>query len=175
MEWALWLVLGVILVFGLVVARGAPYVPSHHRYARKSLAELYKLSSKDTLVDLGSGDGIILRIAAEKGARAIGYELNPILVGITKLLSWGNANVSVRTADFWLIDIPTETTIVYAFAVSRDAKKLEQKMQEWANSNGSELLLMTYGAKLKARQPIGALDAHTLYRFTADTLQRPQA
>jgi SAM-dependent methyltransferase len=175
MDWLLWIVLGVILVFGIVVVRGAPYVPSHHKYARKSLTKLYPLSQKDTLVDLGSGDGIILRIAAEKRARAIGYELNPFLVGIAKLLSWGNSRVGVKAADYWLIELPKETTIVYIFAVSRDTGKLEMKMQQWTNELGHELYLMTYGSKLPSIQPIKVLDAHSLYRFTPEALQRRQA
>lgn len=175
MDTLLWLGAGIVLVFGFVVARGAPYVPSHHKYARKSLTQLYKLSSEDTLVDLGSGDGIILRIAAEKGATAVGYELNPILVVITRLLSWGNKRVSVRAADYWLIGLPKATTIVYIFAVSRDVKKLEKKMQQWVNELDHEVALMMYGSKLPTAKPVKLLDAHTLYRFTPEPLQRPQA
>lgn len=175
MEWLLWAIAALVLVFGFVVVRGAPYVPSHHNYARKSLSQLYALSSKDTLVDLGSGDGIILRIAAEKGARAIGYELNPLLVGITRLLSWGNKRVRVKAADYWLVGLPKETTIVYAFVVSRDVKKLEKKMQQWANELGHELTLMTYGSKLPTKRATKELDAHTLYLFAPEALQRRQA
>lgn len=175
MEWLLWLVLGVVLVFGLVVARGAPYVPSHKRYAQKSFNELYTLSKKDTLVDLGSGDGVILRLASQLGARVIGYELNPILVAISKLLSLRDPAVTIKMADYWRVDLPPDTTIVYIFSVSRDAMKLERKMQEWADKKGSELLLMTYGARLKTVQPENTLGAHALYRFKAAALQRPQA
>lgn len=173
MEWLLWVVAALVLLFGFVVVRGAPYVPSHHNYARKSLSQLYVLSAKDTLVDLGSGDGIILRIAAEKGAKAVGYELNPILVAITKLLSWNDKRVRVRTADYWRVGLPSETTIVYAFVVSRDVKKLEKKMQQWANGLGHELKLMTYGSKLPVKKADKELDAHTLYTFAPETLQRP--
>lgn len=172
MEWLLWLVAGIILLFCFVVVRGAPYVPSHHRFARQSLKELYPLSKKDVLVDLGSGDGIILRIAAERGAKAVGYELNPALVLITKLLSRGNKNVTVKTSDYWLVGLPKETTIVYAFAVSRDMAKLEKKMQQWTNENGHQLWLMTYGAKLNTKEPVRLLNAHSLYLFEPEPLQR---
>ena len=172
MEIILWVILGVILLFCIVVVRGAPYVPSHQRFAKQSLKELYPLSQKDTLVDLGSGDGVILRIAAGMGARAIGYELNPLLVLITKFLSRGDKNVQVKTADYWLVGLPKETSIVYVFAVSRDMGKLETKMQQWTNESGRKIWLMTYGAKLKAREPVRSLNAHTLYLFEPETLQR---
>lgn len=165
MEWWFWLVFGVVLVFGFVVARGAPYVPSHRKYVQLALSELYHLTSKDVLVDLGSGDGIVLRLAAARGARAIGYELNPVLVLISKLLARGNGRITTKVADFWLVDLPKETTVVYAFAVSRDIAKLEKKMQQTATANGHALWLITYGAKPKTLQPVSELHAHTLYKF----------
>ncbi len=165
MEWWLWLLLGVVLLFGFVVARGAPYVPSHRKYAQLALSELYQLTSKDVLVDLGSGDGIVLRLAAARGARAIGYELNPVLVLISKLLARGNEQITTKVADFWLVDLPEETTIVYAFSVSRDIVKLEKKLQQTATKNGHAVWLITYGAKPKTLQPVRELHAHALYRF----------
>src|SRR5579863_3157455 len=101
MIWAYTLGL-IVLIFGIVVFRGAPYVPSHRRFARAAFRTLYPLSDKDVLVDLGSGDGIILRLAAERGARAVGYEINPILVAITWLFGHHNPKISVRLADIWL-------------------------------------------------------------------------
>ncbi len=167
----LWIFLSIVLVFGIVVARGAPYVPSHRRFVRESFRKLYPLSQKDVLVDLGSGDGIVLRQAAELGAHAIGYELNPILIAITKLLSWNSDRITVKAADYWFVKLPQETTIVYIFSVTRDASKLERKMQQWANELGHELWLMTYGATLRDKQPTNVLKAHALYLFTPEPLQ----
>lgn len=39
-------------------------------------------------VDLGSGDGVAVIAAAKRGMIAHGVELNPTLVGISKLLAW---------------------------------------------------------------------------------------
>lgn len=166
-----WVVAGVILVFGLVVARGAPYVPSHRRFAKQSLEELYPLGENDVLVDLGSGDGVVLRLAADKGARAVGYELNPILALVSRLLSWGNERIQVKAGDYWLSDLPANTTIVYAFFVSRDVRKLEQKIQAAANAFGRQLFVMTYGAKLTGKEPVKTLNAHSLYVFEPEALQ----
>jgi len=44
------------------------------------MLKLGQVSSKDTLIDLGSGDGRILIAAACLGAKAVGYEINPFLV-----------------------------------------------------------------------------------------------
>src|SRR5690606_15669271 len=96
-----WVFAAVCVAFGFVAFRGAPYVPSHRKYARLALTKLYRLQPDDVLVDLGSGDGRILRLVSERGARAIGYELNPVLVVISRLLARGDKNQSIKLADMW--------------------------------------------------------------------------
>lgn len=54
-----------------------PYVPSPNDVV-EAMLKLAGVSSKDTVIDLGCGDGRIVVMAAEKfGARGIGYDLNP--------------------------------------------------------------------------------------------------
>ncbi len=56
-----------------------PYVPTPPEVVEKML-ELAKVDKNDTLYDLGSGDGRIVIMAAQKfGARAVGVELDPDL------------------------------------------------------------------------------------------------
>ena len=169
----IWVVGAIIVIFCIVVARGAPYVPSHRRYVRAAFRELYPVGEKDVLVDVGSGDGVILRLAAERGARAVGYEINPILVAITWLLSRGNRKISVKLADFWLTPLPNDTTIVYAFTVTRDIEKIAKKMQQEAIAKNRQLWLMTYGSEVTSRKPVKRLKAHSLFSF--EPLQRDKA
>lgn len=165
----------VVIIFGIVVLRGAPYVPSQRRYAKTALTKLYQLKPNDVLVDMGSGDGVILRIASDLGARAIGYELNPILVFVSKLLSRGDAHQTTKMADMWLTDLPKETTVVYVFPVSRDGAKLTEKLQRHVEKTGQVLWCITYGPHLKNKEPIKTLQAHKLYRFTPQTLHADKA
>lgn len=163
---------GIILLFGFVVFFGAPYVPSQRRYVRRAFEELYKLGPKDVLVDVGSGDGVVLRIAAEKGARAIGYEINPALVLISRLLS-RNSKISVRLANFWQTQLPKDTTVVYGFAVSRDINKLSRKLQAEANRLKRDIVLLTFGAHPK--QPAEKeFEAYALHRFHPLQSEKPQ-
>lgn len=168
-----WIVGTVIVIFCIVVARGAPYVPSHRRFVRNAFRELYPLGDKDVLVDVGSGDGVILRLAAERGARAVGYEINPILVVVTWLLSKGNRKISVKLVDFWLTPLPNDTTIVYAFTVTRDIEKIAKKMQQEATAKNRQLWLMTYGSEVTSRKPVRRLQAHSLFSF--EPLQHDEA
>ncbi|MEP7204687.1 MAG: hypothetical protein ABI716_00655 [Candidatus Saccharibacteria bacterium] len=160
-----WVVGGLAVAFGLVVIRGAPYVPSQRRYVRQAFTELYPLGDGDILVDVGSGDGIVLRLASEFGARGIGYELNPILVIISRFLSRSDSNVSIKLADFWLVPIPDETTIVYAFAATIYMKKMIHKMQQETNRLGRPLRFISYGSQLNGREADGTIGAYNLYTF----------
>ncbi len=162
--WA-WVVGAVVLSFGLVVFRGAPYVPSQKRYVRQAFTELYPLAHDDVLVDVGSGDGVVLRLASECGARAIGYELNPILVIISRFLSRSDNKVNIKLVDFWLVPLPDATTVVYAFAATMYMKKMIHKMQQEANRLGRPLRFISFGSPLSGREADRSLGAYNLYTF----------
>lgn len=162
---AFWVFGSVVLLFGFVVFRGAPYVPSHHKEVMHAFDELYVVDAKDVVVDVGSGDGIILRLASRRGARAIGYELNPALVLIARFLSRGDARVKVVLSDFWLTVFDDETTLVYGFCVSRDMQKMTEKMQYEANRLQRTLYYIGYGSELKGHVAKSTLNAHHLYEF----------
>ena len=83
--YSIFFIIGIIIAaFLLTVLFGAPYVPTH----KKDLIKLFEsiaLSEKDILVDIGSGDGIVLKIASDFGAKSISFEINPFLVLVSKL------------------------------------------------------------------------------------------
>jgi len=160
----LWVIGAIVLVFGLVVFRGAPYVPSHRRQVENAFDELYPLSSRDTVVDVGSGDGIVLRLARRRGARAVGYELNPMLVVISRILAGRDQKTTIKLADFWFASLPPQTTVVYCFLVSRDTQKMTVKLQQEADRLGRPIQAISYGAMLDV-PAIKALGAHRLYQF----------
>src|SRR3989344_3817101 len=51
----------------------------------KTVIKLVQIKPHETVVDLGSGDGRLLFAAARAGADAIGYEINPFLVVLTRI------------------------------------------------------------------------------------------
>ena len=51
------------------------------------MLSLAKLTRKDYLIDLGSGDGRTVITAAKRGARALGVEYNPKMVALAKRLA----------------------------------------------------------------------------------------
>jgi hypothetical protein len=165
MMWWLWPVAAVVLLFGFVVFRGAPYVPSKKKELDNIFANLYPLSAKDTLVDIGSGDGIVLRAASRRGARAVGYELNPVLVAIAQLLARGDTRTSITWADFWRRELPAGTTVVYVFGESRDIRRMAAKVQDAADTQQRPIALISYGFEIPGYEAERSLGAHHLYRI----------
>ena len=146
MSYFLIAIIVLVLIFGLVVFRGSPYVPSHKLHVREAFSELYKIGPGDLLVDIGSGDGVILREASQTGARAVGFEINPILVIISRLLCRKNNNIEIRLSDFWLSKFPDETTVVYVFSATRDVNKILKFIQKQSNRLQKPIYLISYGS-----------------------------
>ncbi len=159
------IVAAIVLTFGFVVAFGAPYVPSHRREVRRSFKELYSVGKRDVVVDLGAGDGRVLREASRCGAAAYGVELNPLLVLFARLRLAGGAGARVTLGDMWRYRLPDDTTLVYAFSVSRDSARLARHLQAEAERLRRPLHVMMYGSTLTGPRPVRTWRGHTLYRL----------
>jgi hypothetical protein len=106
-------------------------------------------------------------MAARLGAKAVGYELNPLLVIISRILGYQfRDTLAVFLADFWHASLPENTTVVYAFLVTRDVAKMMKKMQKEANRLGHPLSLISYGNEMPGKEPLRQLGAHHLYTFS---------
>lgn len=63
--------------------KNVPWIPTPQMLVEKML-NLAKITPKDFLIDLGSGDGRTVITAAKLGTRALGIEYNPDLVRLSK-------------------------------------------------------------------------------------------
>ena len=123
----LWAVGALVLLFCFVVFFGAPYVPTR----RQDLIRVFQEVSlpKDALViDLGSGDGKMLQIAARKGYKTIGYEINPILWLQSSIRLRRYTRAKVKLKSFWYADV-SEADLVFTFLATRYMPKLEDKLE----------------------------------------------
>ena len=140
----------VSLMFGLGAILGAPYLPILRRDSTK-LLDLAALKPGDTLIDLGSGDGRLLRSAAARGIKSIGYEINPMLVLISRIVCWRYRNlVTIHLADFWHATLPPADTI-YVFLIERYMQKLDQKL---AREIHQPTRVVSFVFELPGRKPI---------------------
>ena len=165
MTWIFWIVLFFVMAFGLVAFIGAPYVPSHKKHIKQAFVDLYPLSDKDLVVDVGSGDGIVLREASKLGARGLGLEINPFLVLISNFLSRGDKKVNFKLANYWSSRLPKDVTVVYVFSVSRDIQRIASWVQSEANRLKKEINLITYGSEPTFVAQKKTMGAYNLYIF----------
>lgn len=121
------IIIALIVLVGFLVSSisGAPWVPAR-KYDLDAILNDVKLSKQDTYIELGCGDGRLMRAAAKRGATVIGYELNPLLWLIAWLRMIGQKNVRVILGNFWEKDL-TQADVVMAFLVPRTMPRLGKK------------------------------------------------
>jgi SAM-dependent methyltransferase len=127
MTWLLITALVVVLAFGGVLLRGAPYLPTLDAQGRAAL-ELLDLKDGQTLLELGSGDGKMLVLGAQAGLQVVGIELNPILVAISWLRTRRyRKQVRIIWGDFWRVSWPP-CDGVFVFLLDPFMSKLDTRM-----------------------------------------------
>jgi len=115
----------------LPILRGAPFLPTLKERIERAI-KLVELSSNQKVVDLGSGDGRVLILCAKKGAKAIGFEINPFLVwrANRNIRKEGLESLAVaKWKNFWWQDF-SSFDIVFVYGIGHIMKGLEKKLQK---------------------------------------------
>lgn len=157
-------ILGVIIIlsFAFVCFFGAPFVPTRKKWAKEALG-MVKLSGQDLVIDLGSGNGTILRLLEKQNVKSIGYEINPILWLISKIRFLFSKTANVKLANFWNQNLPEKTTVVYVFALVRDKNKLEKYLKK--QSKNRPIKVITFGFALPNYKSLERTKGAFLYQF----------
>jgi SAM-dependent methyltransferase len=107
------------------------WVPTPHVLVEHML-DLAKVTPRDYVIDLGSGDGRNVIAAAKRGARALGVEYNPDLVELSRRNA-AEAGVSRRATfvhgDMFEADI-SQATVLALFLLTTNLDKLAPKFLE---------------------------------------------
>ena len=150
----------VILCFGLVVFFGAPYLPTL-KHQKKAALDLLDLKPGQTILEAGSGDGRVLKAAAERGINAIGYELNPLLVLISWLLTFKQRNrVKIIWGNYWNKDWQ-EADGIFVFLHSEYMEKLDKKM----SLINKPIKLVSVIYQMPNRKPVKKKSGVFLYQY----------
>ena len=162
MNWLILVALLLVLLFGFVVAFGAPFLPTLKAQQVEAL-NLLDLKPGQTLTELGSGDGRILRAAAEQGVYAIGYELNPLLVVWSKLRHWRYRRlITVHWKNYWRHKLPV-TDGIYVFLLDRYMKKLDKKIIQ---ESSKKVKLVSYAFRVPGKKPVREINGLLLYQYS---------
>ena len=128
------LLLAVFLFFFLRwfvgVGIGAPFLPARRRDVADAFA-IANVTAADVVIDLGSGDGRFLGIAAKKGARVIGYELNPFLVWWSRFQLRTYQQVQIYRKNLFEADLKG-VTVIFIFQMTHVMPRLAEKIHKEA-------------------------------------------
>lgn len=164
----------VAIIFLLTALTGAPYVPTQRRELHHAFDAMRPLKSTDVVLDIGSGDGVVLDEVAKRGARAIGYEINFFLVWYARIrLRRHAARARVELKDLWSSSFPDDVTLVYTFGESRDIAKMYDKVQKEATRLGRNIEFLSYGFAVKGKKPMYKHRAHFLYEVAPLQADKP--
>lgn len=154
------IVIVVVLSFGLVVFFGAPYLPTLNNQKIAAL-ELLSLKPGQTLLEAGSGDGRVLKAAAERGLYAIGYELNPLLVIISWFVTLKHRDkVRIVWGNYWSKNWK-EADGVYVFLYTKYMKKLDDKLSKL----GKNVKLVSVIYRIPGKKPVKEKNGVFLYQY----------
>ncbi len=126
---------------------GAPFVPTSSERLRAVLARA-DLKKGQMLVELGSGDGRVIREAAEKyGVKGVGFEIHPMLVGYSRLRAVMKRlkNIKYRRGNFYKADI-SKADVIFMFLLPKTLKKLRTKLTEESKKGA---LIISHGFKIE--------------------------
>ncbi len=112
-----------LLYMCIAFVGGAPFVPTK-RSSAEAMIRLANLKKGTKVYDLGSGNGKLLRLAQAKGARAVGFEINPLLVMLSNL-----RGARTRWKNFWNADI-SDADVVLVYLLPTHMERLKRKLKK---------------------------------------------
>src|SRR2546430_14636227 len=145
---------GILFLFALTVCVGPPYVPTPRGKIAVAL-DLLRFPEGATVVDLGSGDGTFLLAAVHRGLVAYGYEMNPLLWGLSKLRCrrYGGQG-KIVLCDFWSTPLPPETKAVFIFSAAPFMFRPSEKLQQGCAKRGAPLSSRWYIFSITGKQVV---------------------
>lgn len=146
------IILGLVgfFLFAGVVAFGAPYLPTLPKRVDDAIV-LLDLEPGQTFLELGCGDGRLLKAAAKQGIHGVGYELNPLLVLYAKVNTWRYRKlVKVKLANYWQIEWPPSDAM-YVFLLQPYMKKLDKKITQYVGKK--RYTLVSFAFQIEDRKP----------------------
>jgi SAM-dependent methyltransferase len=164
------LALSALSVFGTAPQPPAPPLPDiHFAVTPQPLADamltLARVTRNDVVYDLGSGDGRIVVLAAQKyGARGVGVEIDHALVELSRTVAREGEvadRVTFVEGDLFTADI-SKATVVTLWLSSSVNRRLEAKLRRELRT----------GTRIVSRQfPIGGWPPDQTIRVGEETLR----
>lgn len=125
-------VLKMLYAFSLLsvfpVTKGAMFHPSA-RIRVKTFLDHVPMKAGDILIDIGCGDGRVLKEANRRyGVRAIGFEVNPLAYLLARLRTMGISGIEVKWKNFWKVNI-RDADVVFCYLFPDVMERLSEKLK----------------------------------------------
>lgn len=147
----------------------APWWRTSKEKAR-AVCKLAKVTKKDTVYELGSGEGNVLIVAAkEHGAKGVGIEIDyfrALLSRMEIILRGISGKVEIKRNDIFKENL-SDATVVFCYLVPKTLKRLQPKLLRELKPN-TRLVSLLYTFTL----PLIAEDkTHNLYLYKIPSLK----
>lgn len=161
MIWLLLAVIFLVLIFGLVVFIGPPYVPTLRRQVDAAL-DMLDLKEGQTLLELGSGDGRVMLAAAKRGLKVVGIEINPVLAALSWLITFRyRKQVRIIWGTYWGAPWP-RADAVFTFMLPKYMSRLDRRMEQW---RPERVLLASFAFAIPGKEPVEIRNGIYLYEY----------
>ena len=147
-------------LFAIISA--APFVPSKKKRVDAMIA-IADLQKTDVLLDLGSGDGRIVRRVAPLVKESRGIEINSSLVWYARFVNALTRvkNAVIINADFWKYNLD-DVDVLFVYCIDHRMTKLEEKVKREMKSGAR---IVSNGFRFLDWQPESEKDGVRLYRL----------
>ena len=129
------------------------------------------MAAGQLLVDLGCGDGRVLRAASRRyGVKAVGYELNPMAYLRARLQCLGRPGIRVVRRNFWRADL-SRADVVFCYLFPDVMARMAEKIRTGAKPGAVVVSCNFPVPGLVPRQvlrPPGALNHDPIYIYRVD-------
>ena len=123
--------LGYVFATGwhIRVTEGALFVPTAPVRIATSL-DAVPMGPRELFVDLGCGDGRVLKAARERfGVKALGFEVNPLIYLLAKACTLWDRDIRIKRRNFWRGNL-TEADVVFCYLFPDLMERLARKLMK---------------------------------------------
>lgn len=143
----------LLLLLSAVWPPDSPWSPWWKTYkkAGRTAIKLARISSRDKVYELGSGDGeFLLLVAKETGAKSVGIEIDPLRDFIARIrvkLAGQSSKITLKRKSFYVENL-SSATVVYVYLIPRVLGKILPKLKKELKK-GTRIVSYRYTMDLK--------------------------
>lgn len=121
----------LLLMLSAVWPPDSPWAPwwRTNKKTARAICKLAKINSKDTVYDLGCGDGEVLIQSAKLGANGVGIEIDPLRFATVRLrviLNKFESKLIIKRKNFFNEDI-SKASVIVVYLIPKTLERLKKK------------------------------------------------